>query len=62
VILSFVAGIASITGFLSFKRQVTNVTGHFTLFINGVANFEFWKGTIYFLYIFSLVHFYLFFY
>ena len=52
-ILSFVAGIVNVSGFLSFKQLTTNVTGHFALFINDVANFEFWKGTIYFLYIFS---------
>ena len=51
-VLSFVAGIVNVTGFLSFKQLTTNVTGHFALFINDVANFEFWKGTIYFLYIF----------
>lgn len=52
-ILSFVAGIVNVTGFLAFKQLTTNVTGHFALFINDVANFEVWKGTIYFLYIFS---------
>lgn len=54
-ILSFVAGIVNVTGFLSFKQLTTNVTGHFALFINDVADFEFWKGTIYFLYIFSFL-------
>lgn len=54
-ILSFVAGIVNVTGFLAFKQLATNVTGHFALFINDVANFEFWKGTIYFLYIFSFL-------
>ena len=54
-ILSFVAGIVNITGFLSLKHLTTNVTGHFALFINDIANFEFWKGTIYFLYIFSFL-------
>ena len=54
-VLSFVAGIVNVTGFLSFKQLTTNVTGHFALFINDVANFEFWKGTIYFLYIFSFL-------
>jgi uncharacterized membrane protein YoaK (UPF0700 family) len=54
-ILSFVAGIVNVTGFLSIKQLTTNVTGHFALFINDVANFEFWKGTIYFLYIFSFL-------
>lgn len=54
-ILSFVAGIVNVTGFLAFKQLTTNVTGHFALFIYDVANFEFWKGTIYFLYIFSFL-------
>jgi uncharacterized membrane protein YoaK (UPF0700 family) len=52
-VLSFVAGIVNVTGFLSFKQLTTNVTGHFALFIYDVSNFEFWKGTIYFLYILS---------
>lgn len=52
-VLSFVAGIVNVVGFLSIKQLTTNVTGHFALFIYDVANFEFWKGTIYFLYIFS---------
>jgi uncharacterized membrane protein YoaK (UPF0700 family) len=54
-ILSFVAGIVNVTGFLSFQQLTTNVTGHFALFIYDVSNFEFWKGTIYFLYIFSFL-------
>lgn len=54
-VLSFVAGIVNVTGFLSYKQLTTNVTGHFALFINDVADFEFWKGTIYFLYIFSFL-------
>ena len=54
-ILSFVAGIVNVTGFLAFNQLTTNVTGHFALFISDVANFEFWKGTIYFLYIFSFL-------
>jgi len=54
-ILSFVAGIVNVTGFLAFNRLTTNVTGHFALFISDVANFEVWKGTIYFLYIFSFL-------
>ncbi|MCO6501054.1 MAG: DUF1275 domain-containing protein [Vicingus serpentipes] len=55
IILSFVAGIVNVTGFLAFKQLTTNVTGHFALFINDVATFNFWKGTIYFLYIFSFL-------
>lgn len=54
-ILSFVAGIVNVTGFLSFKQLTTNVTGHFALFIYDVANLDFWKGTIYFIYIFSFL-------
>ena len=54
-VLSFVAGIVNVTGFLSIKQLTTNVTGHFALFLNDVANFEFWRGTIYFLYIFSFL-------
>jgi uncharacterized membrane protein YoaK (UPF0700 family) len=54
-ILSFVAGIVNVTGFLAFKQLATNVTGHFALFITDVADFKFWKGTIYFLYIFSFL-------
>ncbi len=54
-VLSFVAGIVNVTGFLAFHQLTTNVTGHFALFISDVANFEFWKGTVYFLYIFSFL-------
>lgn len=54
-ILSFVAGIVNVSGFLEFKQLTTNVTGHFALFINDVAEFDVWKGTIYFLYIFSFL-------
>ncbi|WP_341220653.1 YoaK family protein [Polaribacter atrinae] len=54
-ILSFVAGIVNVTGYLAFKQLTTNVTGHFALFIYDFANFDFWKGTIYFLYIFSFL-------
>lgn len=53
--LSFVAGIVNVSGFLSIKQLTTNVTGHFALFINDLSNFEFWKGTIYFLYIFAFL-------
>ncbi|MGG8496596.1 YoaK family protein [Tenacibaculum sp. TC6] len=55
IILSFVAGIVNVTGFLELQQLTTNVTGHFALFINDVSNFNVWKGTIYFLYIFSFL-------
>ena len=54
-ILSFVAGIVNVTGFLAFQQLTTNVTGHFALFIRDVANLEIWVGTVYFLYIFSFL-------
>ena len=54
-VLSFVAGFVNVMGFLAFSQLTTNVTGHFDLFIGDVANFEFWKGTIYLLYIFSFL-------
>ena len=54
-VLSFVAGIVNITGFLYSSQLTTNVTGHFALFIYDLAHLKFWKGTIYFLYIFSFM-------
>ena len=54
-VLSFVAGTVNVTGFLAFKQLTTNVTGHFALFMSDVAEFKFWKGTIYFIYIFSFL-------
>ncbi|TYB77217.1 YoaK family protein [Bizionia myxarmorum] len=54
-VLSFVAGVVNVTGFLAFSQLTTNVTGHFALFITDVANFEFWSGTIFLLYIVSFL-------
>ena len=51
--LSLVAGIVNVCGFLAIKELTTNVTGHFALFINDVANAEFLKGVTYFAYILS---------
>lgn len=53
--LSFVAGAVNIVGFLSIQQLTTNVTGHFALFVNDLADFEFWRGTVYFLYLFSFL-------
>lgn len=55
IVLSFVAGLVNVAGYLSIKQLTTNVTGHFALFMYDVTNFKFWKGTIYFLYIFSFL-------
>lgn len=52
-ILSFVAGIVNVTGFLAFKQLTTNVTGHFALFINDFAHLKLWRGAVYFIYILS---------
>ncbi len=55
IVLSFVAGIVNVTGFLAINQLTTNVTGHFALFIHDVAHFKFWSGTIYLAYILSFL-------
>ncbi|WP_291727293.1 YoaK family protein [Bernardetia sp.] len=49
ILLSFVAGLVNITGFLAFQQLTTNVTGHFALF---VAHLTFGDASVYLLYIF----------
>lgn len=51
-VLSFVAGIVNVAGFLSVQRLTTNVTGHFAFFVDEIFKFNLWEGFIYFLYIF----------
>jgi uncharacterized membrane protein YoaK (UPF0700 family) len=51
-LLSFVAGIVNVTGFLAVQRLTTNVTGHFAYFVDELFKLDFWRGFIYFLYIF----------
>lgn len=51
-LLSFVAGLVNVAGFLAVERLTTNVTGHFAYLIDEVFRLQFWKGVIYFLYIF----------
>ena len=51
-LLSFVAGIVNVAGFLAVNRLTTNVTGHFAYLIDEVFRLEIWKGFVYFLYIF----------
>src|SRR6187402_1118627 len=51
-LLSFVAGIVNVAGFLAVTRLTTNVTGHFAFFVDEVFKLNFWEGFIYFLYIF----------
>lgn len=51
-LLSFIAGVVNVAGFLSVQRLTTNVTGHFAFFVDEVFKLDFWQGFIYFLYIF----------
>ena len=51
-LLSFVAGIVNVVGFLSVQKLTTNVTGHFAYFVDEIFKFNFWQGFAYFLYIF----------
>jgi uncharacterized membrane protein YoaK (UPF0700 family) len=51
-LLSFVAGMVNVSGFLAVQRLTTNVTGHFAYLIDEVFRLEWWQGFIYFLYIF----------
>jgi uncharacterized membrane protein YoaK (UPF0700 family) len=50
-LLSFVAGIVNVAGFLAVQRLTTNVTGHFAFFVDEFFKFHFWEGFIYFIYI-----------
>ncbi|MBB4805666.1 uncharacterized membrane protein YoaK (UPF0700 family) [Chryseobacterium defluvii] len=50
-LLSFVAGIVNVAGYLSVQTLTTNVTGHFAFFIDEIFSLRFWKGSIYFFYI-----------
>ena len=51
-LLSCVAGIVNVAGFLAVLRLTTNVTGHFAFFVDEVFKLNFWQGFIYALYIF----------
>ncbi len=51
-LLSFVAGMVNVAGFIAVQRLTTNVTGHFAFFVDEVFKLHFWQGFIYFLYIF----------
>lgn len=51
-LLSFVAGLVNVTGFLAVQKLTTNVTGHFAYLIDEVFKLEWWQGFVYFLYIF----------
>lgn len=51
-LLSFVAGLVSVTGFLAVGELTTNVTGHFAFLVDEVYNLNPWHSLVYFLYIF----------
>ena len=51
-VLSFVAGIVNVAGFLAVKKLTTNVTGHFAFLVDEVFQMNFWNGFVYFLYVF----------
>lgn len=51
-LLSFVAGIVNVAGFLAVQKLTTNVTGHFAFFVDELFKLHFWEGFIFFLYIF----------
>lgn len=51
-LLSFVAGIVNVAGFLSVQKLTTNVTGHFAFLVDEVFKLNFIKGLIFFSYIF----------
>lgn len=51
-LLSFVAGIVNVSGFLAVQKLTTNVTGHFAYFLDEIFKLNFSSGFVYFLYIF----------
>ena len=54
-LLSFVAGLVNIAGFLSIQKLTTNVTGHFAFFVDEVFKLDYFLAFIYFLYIISFL-------
>lgn len=52
-LLSFVAGVVNVVGFVSIQRLTTNITGHFAFFVDDVFNLRLFDAAIFFIYIFS---------
>lgn len=52
VLLSFVAGMVNVAGFLAVKQLTTNVTGHFAFFVEEIYLLDAWRGLVYFLFVF----------
>lgn len=55
ILLSFVAGIVNVAGYLSVHQLTTNVTGHFAFLIEEVNQSNFTKAIFLFLYILSFL-------
>lgn len=51
-LLSFVAGIVNVAGFLAVQQLTTNVTGHFAFFVEEIYSLNVWRGIVYFLFVF----------
>ena len=47
-VLSFVAGMVNVAGFLAVEKLTTNVTGHFAFLVDAVFQYQFWNGFVYF--------------
>ncbi len=54
-LLSCVAGMVNVIGFLTVARLTTNVTGHFAFFVDEIFRLNFWRGFIYFSYILAFL-------
>lgn len=52
MLLSFVAGLINVAGFLAVKQLTTNVTGHFAFFVEEIYLLDVWRGLVYFLFVF----------
>lgn len=50
-LLSFVAGLVNVSGFLAAKRLTTNITGHFAFLVDEIFKLRYHTGLVYFLYI-----------
>lgn len=50
-LLSFVAGVVNVAGFIAVQRLTTNVTGHFAYFVDEIFKLRFAESIVYFFYI-----------
>jgi uncharacterized membrane protein YoaK (UPF0700 family) len=55
ILLSGVAGMVNVIGFLSIGRLTTNVTGHFAFFVDEIFKFEFQKSLVFLYYILAFL-------